>query len=167
MSQMHQNTLDVLRHVAVHGSRTRAEVVKAFTTIPAGQALSNLQMLGYLAGDGVSTPLNFIVTKKGHAKIAQMAGKDGVRTAPATPAPAPSPALTRPVLRKTGAPRPIPRIPSMGRASSGRQYLANDLAPSNRPGAMRAFELPSRMGDVLRYRDGRVTDLDGNPVVEA
>jgi hypothetical protein len=42
---------------------------------------------------------------------------------------------------------------------------AADLAPpAQRPGAQDALAHPSRIGDRLHYRDGRVTDLQGNPI---
>lgn len=160
---MRQETLDVLRHVHVHGSRTRAEVVKAFANVPtAGTAVSNLAMLGYLASDGMSTPQTFIVTRKGQGKLAQVAAQFGLKAAPQH-APAAAPA---PRLRKPRDARPVSPLAPMARAASGRQYLPHELGPCTRPGSMRAFDLPSRMGDVLRYRDGRITDLDGNPVTE-
>lgn len=38
-------------------------------------------------------------------------------------------------------------------------YKGLELAPFiGRPGAMDAFDLPSRMGNIRRYRDGRETD---------
>ena len=37
------------------------------------------------------------------------------------------------------------------------QYDGAELRPyTGRPGAMHAFSLPSRMGNQLRYRDGRI-----------
>lgn len=44
------------------------------------------------------------------------------------------------------------------RAPASRADLAT---PPPRAGADRALEIPSRFGDTLRYRDGRVTDLHG------
>ena len=42
---------------------------------------------------------------------------------------------------------------------------AADLAPPPpRPGSEQALNLPSRLANTLHYRDGRVTDLDGNEV---
>lgn len=34
--------------------------------------------------------------------------------------------------------------------------------PPPRPGSEQSLHLPSRTGDMLRYRDGRVTDMAGN-----
>ncbi len=44
-------------------------------------------------------------------------------------------------------------------------YRCPELRPfDGRPGAMQAFDLPSRMNNRLHYRDGRVTDLQGKPL---
>ncbi|ABM32189.1 hypothetical protein QRO08_16780 [Paracidovorax citrulli] len=44
-------------------------------------------------------------------------------------------------------------------------YPCPELRPfDGRPGAMQAFDLPSRMNNRLHYRDGRVTDLQGKPL---
>lgn len=41
------------------------------------------------------------------------------------------------------------------------QYDGAELRPYNgRPGAMHAFSLPSRMGNQLRYRDGRIKPVE-------
>lgn len=44
-----------------------------------------------------------------------------------------------------------------------RYYQGHELKPySGRPDAVHALSLPSRTGNRLRYRDGRVTDFSGN-----
>lgn len=56
-----------------------------------------------------------------------------------------------------GDPRLLTRSPVRSIAS------AADLAPPPpRRGSETAIHLPSRHGDTLRYRDGHVTDLQGN-----
>lgn len=56
-----------------------------------------------------------------------------------------------------GDPRLLTRSPVRSVAS------AADLAPpALRPNSEASLTLPSRVGDTLRYRDGRVTDLQGN-----
>lgn len=44
---------------------------------------------------------------------------------------------------------------------------AADLAPPPpRPGSLAGHLLPSRVGNTLRYRDGSVTDIQGNCITE-
>jgi predicted transcriptional regulator len=173
MSGMHQQTFDVLRHVKVHGSRTRAEVIKAFPNVQgagAGKIVDNLAMLGYLTQDGMSTPATYIVTKKGRDKIAapfkpakprsaSQRAKDHVEqlqrisSALAGRAPATASQLATATRQRAAAWQPKPW-----------DYQPTEYAPSARRGAMAAFSLPTRIGNSLHYRDGRVTDLDGNPI---
>lgn len=49
-------------------------------------------------------------------------------------------------------------------ASKGKYTGAELRDPAIRPGADDARGLPSRVGDRLHYRGGRVTDLAGNPI---
>jgi hypothetical protein len=58
-----------------------------------------------------------------------------------------------------GDPRLLTRSPVRGLAS------AADLAPpALRPGAENFLTCPSRIGQRLHHRDGRVTDLQGNTI---
>jgi len=58
-----------------------------------------------------------------------------------------------------GDARLLTQSPTRGKAS------AADLAPqAPRPGSLHGLECPSRIGHRLHYRDGRVTDLHGNPL---
>jgi hypothetical protein len=60
-----------------------------------------------------------------------------------------------------GDPRLLTRSPVRSVAS------AADLAPAApRAGSEGALELPSRIGGRLFYRNGRVTDLAGNPITK-
>lgn len=51
-------------------------------------------------------------------------------------------------------------------ANSGDPYMGEEMQPNPGLPASRfaAYLLPSRVGQTLRYRDGRVTDLAGNPI---
>ena len=50
-------------------------------------------------------------------------------------------------------------------SATRRAASAADLAPpALRPGSEDFLAHPSRIGDRLHYRDGRVTDLQGNPI---
>ena len=58
-----------------------------------------------------------------------------------------------------GDPALLTRSPVRGLAS------AADLArPALRPGSENALDCPSRIGNKLHHRSGRVTDLQGNPI---
>lgn len=57
-----------------------------------------------------------------------------------------------------------PRLLPICNASSRQPYTGADLRANTRPGAMGAQRLPSRMGDRLHWRDGRVTDMQGHPL---
>lgn len=61
-------------------------------------------------------------------------------------------------VKRTWADMPI------SNASSTRPYDGAELRAHVRPGAMDAMALPSRVHDRLHYRDGRVTDMRGNPI---
>jgi hypothetical protein len=76
---------------------------------------------------------------------------------PPCPAPAEPPAPP-PVERFIAPALPAPSAP---RRSASHADLAT---PPRRPGADDALQQPSRMGNRLHYRDGRVTDLTGLPV---
>lgn len=56
-----------------------------------------------------------------------------------------------------GHPELLTRSPARNRATQA------DLAPQTpRPGSQQALASPSRIGNRLHWRGGRVTDLDGN-----
>jgi hypothetical protein len=53
-------------------------------------------------------------------------------------------------------------------ANTSRNYASAELKPyTGRPGTAQASVLPSRIGNRLRYPDGRVADLAGNLVIES
>lgn len=54
---------------------------------------------------------------------------------------------------------------TQGRAT-GAQGSGDSRPPVHRPGSDRFTALPSRMGDQLRWPDGRVTDLNGRPLLD-
>ncbi len=51
--------------------------------------------------------------------------------------------------------------------SSGLYAITKLKCYITRPGAQHAQTLPSRIGNRLRYPDGRVTDLAGNPITRS
>ena len=69
------------------------------------------------------------------------------------------PALADLIEPGCGDPRLLTRSPVRSLAS------AADLAPpALRPGSEDFLACPSRIGQRLHHRDGRVTDLQGNPI---
>ena len=69
------------------------------------------------------------------------------------------PALADLIEPGCGDPRLLTRSPVRSLAS------AADLAPpALRPGSEDFLTCPSRIGQRLHHRDGRVTDLQGNPI---
>jgi hypothetical protein len=146
--RMHTQTFELLRHVAVHGGRTRAEVIKAFPgAAKVETALTNLAYLGYVAADHTTTPVQYTVTGKGRKKLMLTSAAMAPRRDPALMKADVFPAT----LKKRHRPK------------EG-DYQATEYEPSTRPGAMVAAGLPSRFGDTLRFPGGRVTDLAGNPI---
>ena len=64
--------------------------------------------------------------------------------------------------RQTQARQPMAR--PLGTPMKG-VYTCPELLPNaDRPAGTQALALPSRMNNRLHYRDGRVTDLQGNPI---
>lgn len=67
-------------------------------------------------------------------------------------------------------PRPAPRLPTLAQprvhvgSTSRKPYIPTELMDFARPGADHHEALPSRIGDTLHFRDGRVTDMDGAAV---
>lgn len=66
------------------------------------------------------------------------------------------------VKKKHGAKARPADLPVATSTAQG-QYLGAELRALTRPGADDALALPSRMGNRLHYRDGQVTDMQGNP----
>ena len=75
--------------------------------------------------------------------------------------------VLRPLVMKAPTPEVAPRLISNTRYEpSG--YSGAELKPyTGRPDTAQALVLPSRTGNRLRYPDGRVTDLAGNPINES
>jgi hypothetical protein len=175
-SRMHAETFAVLRHIEVHGPRTKDELVKGLQQSGKElvRRLANLMMLGYLALDDTTRPANFALTGKARLKLAD---RDAVYMPAPTRNPKPIPKkaresdepamskaqISRLQLRATPAPLTVTRrARTVFGGELSAPYHACEYRPSPRPGANDAFALPSRFGDTLRWRDGRITDLDGN-----
>jgi hypothetical protein len=167
---MQAETFAILRHIEVHGPRSRNELAKGLSqsTPDITKRAANLLMMGYLALDQTTNPSSFALTSKARKKLSE----------PFTPAPivtkSRAPRTVNLAPRKT-APQLTALRPEVQRRAYepkhevrtiAKPYRAAEYAPSARPGAMYAFTLPSRVGDTLRYRDGRITDLAGNPLTD-
>jgi hypothetical protein len=75
--------------------------------------------------------------------------------------PAPAPVIKYPeemIAPGAGDPSLLTRSPSH------KSSAADDAPPAGRPGQDNNLEHPSRMGDRLVYRNGRVTDMRGQPI---
>lgn len=128
-------TMDVLRHLHVHGTCTRAAIVAAVGDLPQS-TLSNLRYLGHVSVDHATREARYAITPRGRAKL---------RGDP---------------MRRTST--DAQRLEAARRAAS---YLGEEVRqPSGRPGSMDAYALPSRVGNRLHWPDGRITSLtDSNP----
>lgn len=164
---MHAETFDILRHIEVHGPRTRDEIVKGLkqATADVGKRLANLAAMGYVARDETTHPISFSLSNKARTKL----GSPNM-------APLKSAADSAPAMRKKRSAvdwseakaQVLRRIQAADhrrvQQSMATPYRATEYQPSGRRGAMDFTLLPSRVGDQLRYRDGRVTDMADNPI---
>jgi hypothetical protein len=126
-------TMQVLQHLHSHGPSTRAQVVAVLGPVPYS-TLSNLRTLGNIAIDHGTNEPTYTITPRGQKKLA------GLRGAPQ--------------LRQ----EQVKRAELLRQAAT--YHGAETSQPSNRPGSMDAFALPSRIGDRLFWPDGRVTRIN-------
>jgi hypothetical protein len=170
---MQAETFEILRHIEVHGPRSRHELIKGLQreTGDITKRAANLLMMGYLALDQTTNPSSFALTSKARKKLSEPFTPAPISTKPRSPRTVnvtPRNTVIEPRLRRTDV-APVQRRsyePKHEVRAIAKPYSASEYAPSVRPGAMYAFTLPSRVGDTLRYRDGRITDLAGNPVTD-
>lgn len=172
--RMHEDTFALLRHIEVNGPRTRAEAAAGLRRPPneLTKVINNLAMMGYLAKDETTQPICFALTSKARKRLAQGFEPPPPmqpRKAREKPEPHPQLSATQARLVQAAQPKPTPAqyVPARRERSSSvmsAPYTAREYQPSHRPGAMTAFDMPSRVADTLRYRDGRVTDMAGNPI---
>lgn len=127
----HAITMEVLRHLQVHGASTKPEIVAALGELPVS-TINNLKFLGHASVDHTTSAARYSITPRGRAKLQGLS------------------------LRRLSS--DAMKLEAARRANS---YLGDDVrTPSNRPGAMDAYALPSRIGNRLRWPDGRTTSLD-------
>jgi hypothetical protein len=132
-------TLDVLRHLQVHGPQTAKQIKAAFKSLPAS-TLNNLLHLGHVARNNETTETRLVITAKGMNKLAGRANANGKTT-----------------LQRLEA------------ARSANDYQGTELKqnPGIRNDRFAAFALPSRIGSKLHWPDGRVTPFDQHPGLNA
>lgn len=160
MPVMSSTSLDILRHIEVNGPRTRTELGKALhhLRIPEG-TVANLTHLGYLVPDRTTTPISYALSNKARIKL-QSPNTPKVRKTPTKRTANTLSDWPETQQQARGLPAPPPYRPT----TKPKGYQPTEYHPSTRPGAMQACALPSRMGNTLHYRDGRVTDMAGNLV---
>ncbi len=148
------HALRCLENLAVAGPSTAVELKALDPKAPDHrQTIKNLEQSKYVvAGDRLkqSTPASYSLTEKARRLLAG----HSLQRADAVPK-----TSTRPVRRSfANAPRSHAAAPvTIGSMTTGRMVhaCADMLAPAIRPGAEQALEIPSRVNDVLHFRDGR------------
>lgn len=124
-----------LRHIQVHGACTAGEMMKAGH---ARVTLNSVAACGYVAPDRTQKEVRLVLTRKARGLL------DG------------------PIVLRAAHPKRI--AAGKERAALEASVITGPLMNDGlRPGCMVAFALPSRWGNTLRYPDGRVTDMAGNP----
>lgn len=150
----------VLRHIEVNGPQTFGDVAKAHHNTQKAtvrQLLASLQQLGHLALDSSTKEPTYFLTNRGRAKLADPHDAQAKKATfgQTTVAPIKENARSKNAFMRAlqGGLPPVMQRPT---------YQPTELMPSLRPGSNDAFALPSRIGDVLTYRDGRRTTLNGD-----
>ncbi|MGE3346086.1 MAG: hypothetical protein AB7I35_01485 [Ramlibacter sp.] len=98
------DAMGMLRHIEVHGPRTRAEVAKGCTGNDTSKTLANLSQLGYVAADHTTRPATYGLTSKARRVLGE-AQAQGQAPGPAIAQTAPTPARAAP----QPMPKPAPR----------------------------------------------------------
>lgn len=126
-------TIKVLQHLYTHGACTRAEIVKALGSVPYS-TLNNLRVLGHVTIDHATKDPTYSITPRGRNKLAG-----------------------------TGQRRSTTDTQRLDNTRKAKSYQgAEIIEPSNRPGSMDAFALPSRVGSRLHWPDGRITNVSNS-----
>ncbi len=135
VTKLGEESIAMLRHVLVHGPCSHKELLKA---VGNRSTAGNLVNCGYFTPDRTQKEVRMALTNKARIYLA-------------------NPLLPRAV-------HPARRDKAQQAIKAPTYQEAAILPGSLRAGAMVAFTLPSRIGDRLFYRDGRVTDMAGAPL---
>ena len=164
---MSDGAFQLLRHIEVHGPQTEAEVCKAFHTTQRATVkvmLRNLRTLKHLAQDATTKEPTLQLTGRGRAKLADPFAKLARRRelSESTTTRRNTKAVTLALLRERA--RGLPLAPAPWRQAPDADYWQRlDFMPCRHEGKDH-LQHPSRIGNRRYYRDGRVTDLAGNPI---
>lgn len=145
------STIAILKHLQEHGPLTVDEFgkLKHIGTTAPGVRVASMVKRGTVARVDMSRPARYEITKKGLEAVNAVANGLGNLV----------PRTLIPVAQKPAIPQTAHLQPAPACRASVESYKAPELWPfDGRPGAMDAFALPSRMGKVLYYRDGRMED---------
>ena len=142
------STIAILKHLQEHGPLTVDEFgkLKHIATTAPGVRVASMVKRGTVARVDMSRPARYAITKRGLEAVNAVANGLG-NLVPRTLVPVAPP----PSVPQTAHLQPAPAC-----RASVESYKAPELRPfDGRPRAMDAFALPSRMGPVLVFRDGR------------
>ena len=150
-----------LENLAVSGPSTAAELDALDPLAPPHkQTLKSAQQIGYVVLEthlNHKEPARFTLTAKAKTLLYGTATEPGHKSA--TPAPVTARAK-RYANNQAGLRNITPPI-THGSMATGRMFNAcsDMLAPAVREGAEQALQIPTRVNDVLHYRDGRRVDV--------
>ena len=150
-----------LENIAVAGPSSAAELNALDPTAPDHrQTIKALEQSSYVVAAYKLThdlPTRYSLTAKARALLA---GKT-IDTAHTVPAPAPTSTRAKRYARHQADPGSVAPPLTHGSASTKKMHhpCADMLAPATRAGAEQALQIPSRVNDTLRYRDGRVVQM--------
>jgi hypothetical protein len=142
--KINPNARRVLENLAVAGSSSIAELDTLDPVgAPHARVIKTLRNGGYIASDDSyklpDEPCRYYLNEKSRAL------------------------LNNESVSRLRAERNEPVVPTaLRRYDTGRMVhpCADMLAPATRQGAERALEIPSRVNDMLHYRDGRVVQIN-------
>lgn len=144
-------TIGLLKHISKAGTMTAAQLepLNPGSTVSIKTRLASMVKRGTICRKGPHGNSSYSITDKGLEAIKARA-KGAANLVP--------PKVAAPLVNSQAQ-----RMPSLIRtigasaSISESNYRGRELQPyEGRPGAMDAFDLPSRMGNWLHYRDGRV-----------